>query len=213
MIGGGYPIGAIAGSRQYMDAIDGGYWQYGDDSMPSAGVTYFAGTFVRHPLALAAAKASLDHLKASGAALQDRLNARTAAMTDEINAFCVGAGAPVRVDHFASLWKTRFLEDHPLQDLLFAQLRYRGVHILDNFPCFLTTAHDEADCRHIIDAFKASVQEMQDMQLLPRRESRLAMDAAYPVMAHARLGRDPEGRAGWYVPDPERDGKYLKVGT
>jgi glutamate-1-semialdehyde aminotransferase len=33
---------------------------------PTVGVTYFAGTFVRHPLTLAAAKASLDHLKASG---------------------------------------------------------------------------------------------------------------------------------------------------
>ena len=32
---------------------------YGDDSMPTVGVTYFAGTFVRHPLALAAAKAVL----------------------------------------------------------------------------------------------------------------------------------------------------------
>ena len=37
-----------------MDALDGGAWQYGDDSIPTVGVTYFAGTFVRHPLALAA---------------------------------------------------------------------------------------------------------------------------------------------------------------
>ncbi len=48
-----------------MDALDGGHWQYGDDSIPTVGVTYFAGTFVRHPLALAAAKAALEHLKAA----------------------------------------------------------------------------------------------------------------------------------------------------
>ncbi len=46
-----------------MDALDGGPWQYGDDSVPTVGVTYFAGTFVRHPLALAASKAALEHLQ------------------------------------------------------------------------------------------------------------------------------------------------------
>ena len=66
VIGGGFPIGVIAGKREYMDALDGGFWQYGDDSVPTVGVTYFAGTFVRHPLALAAAKAVLEHLKAKG---------------------------------------------------------------------------------------------------------------------------------------------------
>lgn len=59
VIGGGFPVGVIAGKRAFMDALDGGAWQYGDDSIPGVGVTYFAGTFVRHPLALAAAKASL----------------------------------------------------------------------------------------------------------------------------------------------------------
>ena len=43
-----------------MDALDGGHWMYGDNSVPEADVTYFAGTFVRaHPLALAAARAAL----------------------------------------------------------------------------------------------------------------------------------------------------------
>ena len=50
------------------------------NSYPEAGVTYFAGTFVRHPLALAAAKAALTHLKQRGPALQQELNARTAAL-------------------------------------------------------------------------------------------------------------------------------------
>ena len=41
-------------------------WQYGDDSIPEVGVTFFAGTFVRHPLALAAARAVLAHLEGAG---------------------------------------------------------------------------------------------------------------------------------------------------
>ena len=77
VVGGGLPIGVIAGKRAYMDALDGGAWQFGDDSVPTVGVTYFAGTFVRHPLALAAAKAALEHLKEQGPALQEQLNAKT----------------------------------------------------------------------------------------------------------------------------------------
>src|SRR3546814_9346188 len=53
-----------------MDALDGGFWQYGDDSIPEVGVTYFAGTFVRHPLALATTKASLEYLKEQGPQLR-----------------------------------------------------------------------------------------------------------------------------------------------
>ncbi len=59
VVGGGMPIGIIAGRAEYMDAFDGGIWQYGDDSIPEAGVTFFAGTFVRHPVAMAAALAVL----------------------------------------------------------------------------------------------------------------------------------------------------------
>ena len=48
------PIGILVGKAAFMDALDGGFWQYGDNSYPTAGVTFFAGTFVRHPLTLAA---------------------------------------------------------------------------------------------------------------------------------------------------------------
>src|SRR3546814_15769611 len=115
-----------------MDALDGGHWQFGDDSVPTVGVTYFAGTFVRHPLALAATKAVLKHVKAQGGQMQERLNGRVTAMADELNAFCAEVGAPVEVRHFSSVWKTFFLEDHPLQDLRFAMMRRRGVHIRES---------------------------------------------------------------------------------
>ena len=46
-------------------------------SSPESGVTYFAGTFVRHPLALAASLASLNIMKAKGSALQTSLNEKT----------------------------------------------------------------------------------------------------------------------------------------
>ncbi|MDE1953040.1 MAG: amino acid adenylation domain-containing protein [Betaproteobacteria bacterium] len=215
VIGGGMPIGVVAGKREFMDALDGGSWQFGDDSIPSVGVTYFAGTFVRHPLALAAAHASLTHLKQQGPALQQRLNATTTALADELSAFCREQGAPLEIRHFASLWRVAWLEDHPLQDLLFAMMRSRGVHILDNFPCFLTTAHNEADIRLVATAFKDSVRELQESEFLPRHKSPVSVvfDATRPPVPGARLGKDASGKPAWFVPNPAEPGRFLKVGA
>ncbi len=212
VIGGGFPIGVVAGTGAYMDALDGGSWDYGDDSMPTVGVTYFAGTFVRHPLALAAARASLEHLKQQGPALQERLTATTAAMADELSAFCREVGAPLEIRHFASLWRVSWHEDHPLQDLLFAMMRSRGVHILDNFPCFMTTAHTPQDVAVIKSAFKESVAELQESDFLPRRMPvTTAVDASRPPVPNARLGRDKDGKPAWFVPDARTPGKFVKV--
>jgi glutamate-1-semialdehyde aminotransferase len=211
VVGGGFPIGVIAGKRRFMDALDGGHWQFGDDSTPTVGVTYFAGTFVRHPLALAAAHAVLTHLKNEGPGLQVTLNGKVTAMAEELNAFCVSVGAPVHIVHFSSVWKTIFDEDHPLQDLLFAMMRSRGIHILDNFPCFFTTAHSEADFAAIANAFRESILEMQEAEFLPRRRETASFDAEHPPVPGARLGKDPDGRPAWFVPNPDAPGKYLRV--
>lgn len=203
VIGGGFPVGVIAGKRAFMDALDGGAWEYGDDSIPGVGVTYFAGTFVRHPLALAAAKASLEHLKEAGPALQAGLTTSTAELAGELTAWCVEVGAPVAVRHFASLWRVSWLEDHPLQDLLFAMMRSRGVHILDNFPCFLTSAHSAEDIATISRVFKESVAEMQESGFLPRRAT--VVTGFDYRKAHEEdgsvLARDIDGQPFWYVPD------------
>ncbi len=215
VVGGGFPIGVIAGKREYMDALDGGHWEYGDDSIPTVGVTYFAGTFVRHPLALVAAKAVLEHLDREGPELQAALTRSTAAMVDELNAFCREAGAPIVLKSFSSVWKVFFTEDHPLQDLLFAMMRNRGVHILDNFPCFMTTAHTAQDIAVIKTAFKEAVAELQEDDFLPKPAAAAApsFDASRPPVPGARLGRDAGGNPAWFVSNPEAPGKYIKVET
>ena len=213
VVGGGFPIGVIAGKREFMDALDGGGWQYGDDSIPTVGVTYFAGTFVRHPLALAAAKAVLGHLKQAGPELQAALTLSTADMVEELNAFTLDVGAPIVLKSFASVWKTFFTEDHPLQDLLFAMMRSRGIHILDNFPCFFTTAHSASDIALIKTAFKESVNELQESGFIPRRKDATAtvLDASCPPLPGARIGKDPDGKPAWFVPNPDSPGKYLRL--
>lgn len=215
VIGGGQPIGVMAGKREWMDALDGGAWQFGDASVPTVGVTYFAGTFVRHPFALAAAKAVIDEMKAKGPALQLGLNAKTDGLAAQANAFFAEAGVPLKLKHFGSLWKLLFTEDQAHGDLLFCFMRDRGVHIWDGFPCFVTTAHTEADLAQILKVIRESVTEMQEAGFLPGTpkpaSSVPAFDSNKPPAPGARLGRDPQGNPAWFVPNPNEPGKYLKV--
>jgi amino acid adenylation domain-containing protein len=212
VVGGGYPIGVIAGQAKYMDALDGGFWQFGDDSTPTVGVTYFAGTFVRHPLALAACKAVLERLRDEGPQIQERMNARTAALADGLNAELHGLGAPIKVKQFSTLWKPFYLEEQAYGDLLFYMLRDRGIHIYDGFPCFMTTAHSDEDVAAVVTAFRESVKEMQEAGFFPEpARAAAALDAGTPPVAGARLGRDPNGDPAWYVPHPQQPGKYVKV--
>jgi amino acid adenylation domain-containing protein len=212
IIGGGLSIGVVAGKREFMDALDGGAWSYGDDSIPTVGVTYFAGTFVRHPLALAAAHAVLNHMNKQGPSLQEDLNQRTGAMVKALNLICKNRNAPIEIRHFASVWRTTFLEDHPYQDLLFAMMRSRGIHILDNFPCFLTTAHSAEDISAIVEAFEDALTELQEGGFIPGRPAEViaSMDASKPPVMGARLGRNQEGKVVWFVENPEKAGKFIE---
>ncbi len=160
VVGGGLPIGILAGKARFMDALDGGSWQFGDASVPEVGVTFFAGTFVRHPLVLAAALAVLEHVKREGPQLQERLAARTALLAADLNALFGRHGIGARVESFASWFHFNIHAEHPLATLLFYHLRLRGLHIQDGFPCFLTTAHSDADLKHIREAFSESVAEL-----------------------------------------------------
>src|SRR3546814_9681393 len=62
-------------------------------------------------------------------------------------------------------------------------------------------------------SFKDSITELQESEFLPRRSAtaHTVMDPARPAVPGARLGRDPDGRPAWFVPNPDAPGKFLKV--
>ncbi len=219
VVGGGIPIGIIAGKKAYMDALDGGFWQYGDASFPEVGVTYFAGTFVRHPLALAAAKASLHYMKAKGPALQEGLTAKAERLADVLNGEFTRRQLPFFVAQFGSLWKLKFSEEIPYSELLFTLMREKGIHVWDGFPCFMTDAHTADEVTRVIDLFIESVDEMVAagffvdkspvaVAVTPVRSS-VALNQ--PPAPGARLGRDEAGNPAWFITDPAQPGKYLQL--
>jgi amino acid adenylation domain-containing protein len=188
VVGGGMPIGVVAGRSRFMDALDGGHWQYGDASIPEAGVTWFAGTFVRHPMALAAARAMLGHLKEAGPALQSALNARTTAFVEELERRFAALGAPLRVEHFASFFLVRFLAAEDASPLFYFHLRAKGVHITEGRAAFLSTAHTAADLDFLLDTFEESARALQEGGFLPSGRARTARtDRAGRTSPDARL--------------------------
>ncbi|WP_257656777.1 polyketide synthase [Parapedobacter lycopersici] len=217
VIGGGLSIGAIAGKSTYMDALDGGFWQYGDASVPEVGVTYFAGTFVRHPLALATAWATLNYLKTQGPALQESLNAKTQHMVETMNTYCIQLGIPVYIAQFGSLWKIKFKEEYPYYELIFAWMRFKGVHIWDGFPCFLTTSHSDNDIAFILRVFRESLEELVAAGFIPVtgnvQHNELTLPFSNPPVLGAKLGKDSLGNPAWFVEDSANPGNYLMVNS
>ncbi|GAB3738133.1 amino acid adenylation domain-containing protein [Spirosoma lituiforme] len=222
VIGGGLPIGVIAGTKGLMDALDGGFWQYGDASVPEQGVTYFAGTFVRHPLALAATKASLLHLKAAGPALQEALTAKAQRVAIALNAALERHQIPLFVAQFGSLWRIKAREEVPYSELLFTLLRQKGFHIWDGFPCFITEAHTDAEIDQFIDLFRESIAELIDADFLRKSQPITATplgktvasspyEFSTPPVPNARIGRDRAGNPAWFISDPAQPGQYIQI--
>ena len=102
----------------------------------------------------------LDHLRNAGPALQERLADRAGQLVDRLRSLFQTYGIAAPIENFSSFFYFNLGAEHPLAGLLFHHLRYRGVHIQDGFPCFLTTAHSDADMDAIIDAFDASLAEL-----------------------------------------------------
>ena len=203
VLGGGMPIGVVAGCARFMDALDGGFWQYGDSSEPEVAPTFFAGTFVRHPLVLAAAHAVLDHIETNRDGIYAPLAARNTELVARINACFTRRGLPTQAQHFASWFYLDVSHHGPLASLLYSELRLAGIHVHEGFPCFLTTTHTAAHCQLIGDAFERALDAMDEagiitgatgMAAIPQNSfGRCDHRAAYRA-ADGDFPRRPDGR-------------------
>jgi glutamate-1-semialdehyde aminotransferase len=167
IIGGGLPIGIVAGKKEFLDAIDGGYWNFGDSSVPAAKTTFYGGTFLRHPLVLAASHAALKYMKEQGTQLQERVNQKGQYLADEVNAFFKAENVPVRLTNAGSSFRFESLGKYhqamlPLEmELFYYLLTYKGIYLWERRTCSLSTVHTDEDIRFIIAAVKESIKELR----------------------------------------------------
>ena len=168
IVGGGMPIGVIAGKAKYMDKIDGGMWKYGDDSYPQIEQTFFAGTHCKHPLSLAAARVVLQHLKAQGATLQTQLNQRTTQFIQTLNIYFEAGKIPIKMINFRSLFGSAGSESSNNSgdssslglNLLSYHLTHQGV-LSRGGSGFLSTAHTDEDINCIVLAVQDSINNLR----------------------------------------------------
>jgi iturin family lipopeptide synthetase A len=168
IIGGGLPIGVVAGRAEYLDGIDGGSWSYGNASYPSTEKTFFAGTFNKNHLGMAAAHAVLQHLKAVGPSLQTELNQRTLRLVSTLNDFFISEEVPIKVINFGSLFRFTFSGNF---DQFFYHLIAKGIYIWEGRACFLSTAHTDEDINQIVQAIEATIREMRADGFWPQSSS------------------------------------------
>ncbi|MEV0131826.1 aminotransferase class III-fold pyridoxal phosphate-dependent enzyme [Dactylosporangium sp. NPDC050688] len=177
--GGGMPIGIVAGDAKYLDAVDGGAWEFGDQPYPQTVRTFFSGTFCKHPLSLAAARAVLRELVRRGPALQEGLNARTEAFGARLDAMFEGAGVPIRVARFGSLFRLRLVEEpanSERSEIFHTMLVHDGLYIWEGRNCFLSLAHTDEDLDRIVAVVVKAADAMTANGLFP---------GARPILAAA----------------------------
>ncbi|WP_162199675.1 aspartate aminotransferase family protein [Kordia zhangzhouensis] len=175
--GGGLPTGLVAGSQKYMDLIDGGTWEFNDDSMPKSKRVGMGGTHSQNPLKVASSYATMKEIKKrlekrdncnyyshTCECLYCKLNTRTMRMVEELNQYFVEHNLPITIDFFGSLFRFRYIDSYwgITEALMFILMRMNGVETNIQGNCFLTTAHTDEDIRNVINAVKKSLQTLMD---------------------------------------------------
>jgi iturin family lipopeptide synthetase A len=166
VIGGGLPIGVVAGKAKYLDATDGGFWQYGDDSVPLVKSTFVAGTFCHHPLAMAASLKTLEILNQSDGKVLKDLNKTTEAFCSRMNSFFESNGYRISIIHFASLFR---FNTPGRQKLLYYQLLLNGIYIWEGKNCFLSPAHTPEVIAQLEEKIKLSCQQLEELGIIKKK--------------------------------------------
>ncbi|MCP4110073.1 MAG: aminotransferase class III-fold pyridoxal phosphate-dependent enzyme [Desulfobacteraceae bacterium] len=167
IVTGGLPMGVIAGKAAFMDVLDGGMWQYNDESCPSPYTTFIAGTYCRNPLSIAAARASLLYMKEHGPSLQETVNRRTAYFADTLNDFFEKENIAIKVKYFSSVFRFESFGRYALEllpiemELLFYLMMEKGIYTWEKRVNFFSTAHTDEHIETVIHAVRDSILEMR----------------------------------------------------
>lgn len=164
-ISGGLPLAAVAGKAKYMDAFDGGVWNYGDDSSPDGVISYFASTFIKNPISVAAGHAAIKEIERLGPSLQEELNEKTIRFAENIREIFLRTKAPFMIQSASSFFMLKYVDGSPLNRLFNYFLRLRGVNVRER-PCFISTAHTEADFEKTYKGFELAIADMFEAGLI-----------------------------------------------
>jgi len=159
VLGGGFPISAIAGKRKIMEHFS------------PIGKVYQAGTFSGNAISVVAAIETINELKRKNSNLYDSLGQFVKELTNSLRDFISKNDMNVQINNISSMF-TVFFTDIPVTNSdgarscdnaefmkFHSELMKRGVF----FPpsqfesCFVTTSHNEEDLSKTVDAAVAAL--------------------------------------------------------
>jgi glutamate-1-semialdehyde 2,1-aminomutase len=160
-VAGGMQLSALAGRAEVMAAI-------------ARGDVAHAGTFNSHPVAVAAARATLGYLDRNRIEVYERLTSLGQRLMAAMTKAAEEVGEPLLVDGPGPVFQTYFTaqtEVHDYRDFartdraanlrMQALLADQGVNVNSRGLWFMSSAHTESDIDETADSFRAALQQLR----------------------------------------------------
>ncbi len=162
-LGGGLPIGLVAGKKEIMKVVEG-------DAKGKS--VFMGGTFSANPLVMGIAKTVLQYLIKNKKNTYAHLNNNGRYIKNRINDFCIENQLPVRMIGIGSMLRLIFTDkpiksrrerdrygiDSSLQNLFYLFLLLeKGIFVNDNRIIFLSTQHKREHIEKIIKSITDSL--------------------------------------------------------
>lgn len=164
-VGGGLPIGVVAGSKRVMNTFSGA------EDTPAI---FAGGTFSGNPLTMAAGFGALEYLKENKDEIYPYLHSQGNRMAKEINEFCRSSNIPVQMMNAGSMLHLIFggetidssrdidhsqykLEKEFYLHLLGHNVIVPGIHL-----AFISFAHKPEVIDEVIEAFKRTFEDLRE---------------------------------------------------
>jgi glutamate-1-semialdehyde aminotransferase len=169
IIGGGLPVGAIAGSLDALQPLV----TTGNLIQDVLEKVLIIGTFSGNPLTTSVGAVVVQHLR-DHPEIYDHIDGLAARVKREIHEFCRENGFELRLLGLGSWFLPQFIDSDPKSprdlrgldnivkgEILGNYMRYHGVYMPDLHTVFLSAVHTEEDADRIVAAFKASLVDMK----------------------------------------------------
>ncbi|MEE2980681.1 MAG: aspartate aminotransferase family protein [Pseudomonadota bacterium] len=169
-MGGGMPIGALAGRADAM-ALLGKGWGHPDG-------VFSGGTFSGNPMTMAAGIAALEYMRDNQQTLYPHLNRQGDRLAAEVNTFCEDHQIPAQLMNAGSMFLFQFQrgaierardvagDHHDAENDFYLHVLGRGVIVPPLHLFFISEAHSAADVDTIIAAFQDSLLDVRADGLL-----------------------------------------------
>ena len=154
-LGGGFPVGAVCGKREWMRRFD--------EKRP-ADICFARGTFNAHPAVMGAMSAFLDQLetpeiKAIYQGLDERWNARATRFNNTMQAH----GLPLQAANMSSVWTLFYTQPSRYNWMLQYYLRLHGLALswVGTGRLIFSLNYSDTDFEAVLEKFVLAAQQMQ----------------------------------------------------